>query len=109
MCIGGVVRGGGVILHGQFIQAFNKISMIELDCLEHVARFVLARPYISMMARRCLGSPRDHPQALSVPHHTLAIQVSCSALPGSLCQTKHLYLSRLRAAAAMVCAQTLRT
>jgi hypothetical protein len=52
-----------------------------------------------MLARRCLGSPRDHPQAHGVPHHTVAVQVAYSALPGSLCQTKHLYLSCLRAAA----------
>jgi hypothetical protein len=62
-----------------------------------------------MMARGCLGSPRDHPQALSVPDHTVAIQVAYSAFTGLLCQTKHLYLSRLRAVAATVCAQTLHT
>ena len=48
-----------------------------------------------MLTRRCLDSPRDHPQALGVPHHTFAVLVAYSALPGSLRQTKCLYPSRL--------------
>ena len=34
--VGGGELGGGVVLHGRFIQAFSKINRKELDCLEHV-------------------------------------------------------------------------
>ena len=64
-----------------------------------------------VLARMCLGNPRDHPQAVSIPYRSAGIQVAYLAIPSetrcSLCQTKQFYFSPLDAGAATFSARTL--